>query len=378
MFTTAIVFIFILSILVFIHELGHFTAARLFGVRVEEFGFGLPPRIWGKKIKETIYSLNWLPIGGFVKLAGEDESQKFLFTQKNAKHLFWARSKKVRAAILLAGVTMNFLLAVGITTYLLTQGIQEVSGRVHVEQVMPGSPAEKAGLQKNDVIINIIYPANVDVLGGYTPNKETELAPTEGKKIVVPKDLIDTVKAHTGETVTFTVRRGSQTLEIPLVPRKDYPKGEGPTGIAISDLETRVYPWSQAPWMATKINVTRAWEMLAGIGGLIARLVRLQPVGSDVAGPIGIAQVTGQAVKFGWKAVLEFMSILSLNLAVLNILPIPALDGGRLMFVVFEKILGRKVKPAFEQSTHQIGMIVLFILILLISINDILKLARGG
>ena len=353
MFVTAIVFIVILSILVFIHELGHFTAARAIGVRVEEFGFGLPPRIWGRKLGKhgTVYSLNWLPIGGFVKLAGEDEeSEKANVKGARLKEYFFARSKKERAVILLAGVTMNFLLAVGITTYLLTQGVAEVSGRVHVESVVPGGPAEKAGIQKNDII-------------------------TDFK---TPSELIAFVKAHEGEEITFSVLRNSQITPITLIPREDYPKGEGPTGIAISDLETRVYPISQAPFAAIKITLTRAWEMLAGIASLISRLAHLQSVGRDVAGPIGIAAVTGTAVKFGWKAVLEFMSILSLNLAVLNILPIPALDGGRLAFVVFEKLLGKKVKPAFEQSTHQIGMIILFILILLISINDILRLARGG
>lgn len=355
MLLTAVVFIIILSILVFIHELGHFTVARLIGVKVEEFGFGLPPRIWGKKFGKhgTTYSLNWLPIGGFVKLAGEDEGESSVISRQSSvktKKYFWARSKKERAAILLAGVFMNFLLAVGITTYLLTQGVAEISGRVHVEQVLPGSPAEKAGLAKDDVITNF----------------------------KTPSELITYVKAHEGEEITFSVLRNSHSIPVSLIPRKDYPKGEGPTGIAISDLETRVYPWSQAPYVATKINVIRAWDMIAGIGALIGRLIHLQPVGQDVAGPIGIAAVTGQAVKFGWKAVLEFMSILSLNLAVLNVLPIPALDGGRLAFIFLEKILGRKVKPAFEQSTHQIGMIVLFILILLISINDILRLARGG
>lgn len=363
MFLTAVVFIIILSILVFIHELGHFAVAKLIGVNVEEFGFGLPPRIWGKKIKKTIYSINWLPIGGFVKLSGEDESDFSLKSLKSPKTLnsyFFARSKKERAAILLAGVTMNFLLAVGITAFLLTQGVAEVSGRVHVEQVLPGGPAEKAGLQKNDIILSIA--SSLSTL----------------RPLSTPKELIDFVNNEKGREVKITIERNGKKQDIVVTPRTEYPKGEGPTGIAISDLETKVYPITQAPFVAVKINVTRAWEMLAGIAGLIARLVRLQPVGGDVAGPIGIAQVTGQAVRFGWKAVLEFMSILSLNLAVLNVLPIPALDGGRLLFVVFEKILGRKVKPAFEQSTHQIGMIVLFILILLISINDILRLARGG
>lgn len=350
MLITALVFIIILSVLVLIHELGHFTVARLIGVRVEEFGFGLPPRVLGKKIRGIMYSLNWFPIGGFVKLAGEEGKTGFGFTQKNAKHLFWARSKKERAAILLAGVAMNFLLAVGITTYLLTQGVQQPTGHVHIERVLAGSPAEKAGLKKQDII------------SGYK----------------TPQELIAYVKTHAGEQVTFSVIRENHITPISLISRKTYPKGEGPMGVVISDLEMKKYPLSQAPFMAMKINLERGWAMLAGIGALIGRLAQLKPVGGDVAGPIGIAQVTGAAVKFGWKAVLEFMSILSLNLAVLNILPIPALDGGRLAFVFLEKILGKKVRPAFEQSTHQIGMIILFIFIILISINDVFRLARGG
>lgn len=350
MLLTAIVFFIILSILVLIHELGHFTVARIIGVKVEEFGFGLPPRIFGKKIRGILYSVNWLPIGGFVKLAGEDEGEGSHPHIKHRKEYFFARTKKERAVILLAGVFMNFLLAVGITTYLLTQGVQEPTGQVHIKRVLPGSPAEEAGLKEKDIIT------------GYK----------------TPKELITYVKAHAGEQVTLAILRDHQITPISLTPRKTYPKGEGPMGVVISDLETRVYPLSQAPFMAVKINCERGWAMFAGIGSLIGRLAQLKPVGSDVAGPIGIAQVTGQAVKFGWKAVLEFMSILSLNLAVLNILPIPALDGGRLAFVFLEKILGKKVRPAFEQSTHQIGMIILFILIILISINDVMRLARGG
>jgi regulator of sigma E protease len=378
MLLTAVVFFVILSILVLIHELGHFTVARIIGVKVEEFGFGLPPRIFGKKIRGIVYSLNWLPIGGFVKLAGEDESPspKSPKYPNHPKSYFFARTKKERAAILLAGVAMNFLLAVGITTYILTQGVLEPTGRVHIERVVPASPAEKAGLKAGDVIQSITYPRNV--LGGYSASKEVELAPVESKKIVIPKDLIDTVTAHAGQTVTFSILRDSHITPISLIPRKNYPKGEGPTGIVISDLETHVYPLSQAPGAALKINLERGWAMLAGIGSLIGKIAMLKPVGGDVAGPIGIAQVTGAAVKFGWKAVLEFMSILSLNLAVLNILPIPALDGGRLAFVFLEKIIGKKVKPAFEQKTHSIGMIILFLLIILISINDVMRLARGG
>lgn len=363
MIFTALIFFIILSILVLIHELGHFVVARMIGVHVEEFGFGLPPRIWGKKFRNTIYSINWLPIGGFVKLAGEDEASESLHSRKSPKSLksyFFARSKKERAAILLAGVTMNFVLAVGITTYLLTQGIFERTGRVHIEKVIAGAPAQKAGMSAGDILVSVSS-------SGKLP-----------KELKQPKDLIDFVNEEKGREVVFAIIRGERQFTVTAVPRVEVPPGEGPMGVTVSDLEENKYTWVQAPGKALVMDVERAWDMLVAIGSMLWRVVRLQSPGADVAGPIGIAQVTGQAVRFGMKAVLEFMSILSLNLAVLNILPIPALDGGRLLFVFLEKIFGRKIKPAFEQSTHQVGMLVLLVLIALISVNDILRLARGG
>lgn len=347
MLLTAITFLVILTILVLIHELGHFLVARFVGVKVEEFGLGLPPRIWGKKFGETIYSLNWLPIGGFVRLAGEDSES----TGKPANYLFWARSKKERSVILVAGVFMNFVFAVVITAGLLVYGVKEPSGRIHVERVAPNSPAEEAGLQEGDII----------------------------HSFKTPRELIDFVNEEKGKDIWLVVERvPGEQFRVTATPRVDVPKGEGPLGIAISDLELHKYPLIQAPGKAFMINIIRARDMLVSLSTTVWRLVTLRSPQADVAGPIGIAQVTGQAVKFGWVAVLEFASILSLNLAVLNILPIPALDGGRLLFVFLEKVLGRKVHPAFEKSTHQIGMIILLGLIVLVSINDILRLVRGG
>lgn len=360
MVLTALVFFIILSILVFIHELGHFAVARWVGVHVEEFGFGLPPRIIGKKIKNTVYSLNWLPIGGFVKLAGEDDPPSREASGGKRSSYFWARSKKERAAILLAGVTMNFVLAVGITAYLLTQGVFEQSGRVHIEQVAEGGPAQLAGLVKDDVILSV--------------SSSDKLL----KSLRLPKELIEFTNQMKGKAVEISYQREGKTQTVTLVPRTNPPAGEGPMGVAISDLEEKKYPLSAAPGKALVLNLQRAKEMLVGIGTTLWKLAQLKSPGADVAGPIGIAQVTGQALKFGFKAVLEFMSILSLNLAVLNALPIPALDGGRFLFVFLEKVFGRKVAPAFERSTHQVGMIVLLFLVLLVSINDILRLARGG
>lgn len=361
---TGITFLIVLTVLVLIHELGHFLVARFVGVSVEEFGIGLPPRIWGKKFGKVLYSINWLPIGGFVKLAGEDAGPSFAKASagKGSKQLFWMRSKKERSAILLAGVTMNFVLAVGITTYLLGQGVMEPAGRVHIEKVVTGSPAEIAGLKQKDVVLTLSIPS-VGIVN---------------KQLKKPNDLIDTVKHYAGQKISLSILRDSEYLTLTLMPRINPPAGQGPMGVAISDLEKNVYPFPGSLIQAVRINLSRAREMLTSLGTMVWRLVTFQPLQADVAGPVGIAQITGEAVKYGWRSVLEFMSILSLNLAVLNILPFPALDGGRLAFVFLEKVLGKKLRPAFERSTHQIGMIILLGLIVLVTINDILRIAKGS
>jgi len=367
MLLTALTFIIILSILVCIHEFGHYFVARLIGVHVEEFGFGLPPRIWGKKIRGTMYSVNWLPIGGFVRLKGEDMSPGDTAGErhkvKNRKTYFWARSKKERAAILLAGVTMNFLLAVGITTFLLTHGVIEKVGYVHIETVTAGSPAAAAGLLVDDKVERVVYTAD---------------GVQRVKTITVPEDLIGIVKEQAGKPVQIDLERKGEKLSVTIIPRITPPTGEGPMGVAISDLEQRKYSLWQAPQKALSINISRMWQMLTSIGGLLYKLATGASVQqAEVAGPVGIAQVTGQAVKYGWEAVLEFMSILSLNLALLNVLPFPALDGGRLAFVILEKF-GKKARPDIERTIHQMGMIFLLALVALITLNDILRLVRGS
>jgi regulator of sigma E protease len=367
MLLTIFTFLVILTILVMIHEAGHYTVARMIGVKVEEFGLGLPPRAVGKKVNGTIYSLNWLPIGGFVKLAGEDEDeggkQKAESGIKRQQY-FWARSKKERAGILVAGVFMNFLLAVCITAGLLLYGVNEPSGKVHVETVSPGSPAAAAGLKSNDIILSIKSAA--------APGSQP------AQQINVPQDLINITKKLAGSPVVMIIQAGTLQKTVTLTPRVNPPKGEGSMGVSISDLELKKYTIWQAPVESVKINLQRGWLMLTEIVSTLWGLLSLKQLSPDVAGPIGIAQVTGQAVKFGFRAVLDFASILSLNLAILNILPIPALDGGRLAFVVIEKIIGRRVKPAFERQTHQVGMLILLILVVLVSINDITRLAHGG
>lgn len=376
--TTALVFIVILTVLVLIHELGHLLAALFFGVKVEEFGFGLPPRIWGKEFGGIMYSLNWIPVGGFVKLFGEDNEESKTGTVTIAStrsgnvlgaiiesRAFYKKPKKQRAVILSAGVFMNFLLAVGITTFLLVHGVKEPAPRVHVETVMAGTPAEAAGFKVGDVLTDLsVSSPTHQVFALHQPTQTN--------------DVIQFTRTHAGSAIAIVVQRGGSAYHLSIVPRENPPKGQGPMGIAISNLEVHKYPLSQAPGKALSVTFSRAADMLGSLGTTIARLATLHAPQADVAGPIGIAQVTGQAVKFGWEAVLEFASILSLNLAVLNILPIPALDGGRLAFVFLEKIFRKRVNPVWERNAHQIGMVILLILIVLVSINDIIRLAHGG
>lgn len=365
MLMTIIVFVTVLSILILVHEVGHFLTARFFGVHVEEFGLGLPPRIFGRKIKKTVYSLNWLPIGGFVKLAGEDEQndEEPKKIKLNESEYFWAKSKKQRALILVAGVFMNFILAVLITTYFLIDGVKLPGDKVIVEQVMTNSPAAAAGLMAGDRIVSLEKTAS-------DGTKTTDLVKsTEG--------LISVVGAVRGQKVNLVLERSGRTIVTSITPRDKFPAGEGPMGVAITDLEFRKYPLYEAPFAAVKINIERAGLMIYGIGQTLVQLFTFKTAQIEVAGPIGIAQITGKALSFGFKSVLELMSLLSLNLAVLNILPFPALDGGRLFFVFAEKILGRKVKSAFEKQTHQIGMIILLFLVLLVTIGDISRIIRG-
>ncbi|KKR31404.1 MAG: Membrane-associated zinc metalloprotease [Candidatus Gottesmanbacteria bacterium GW2011_GWA2_41_12] len=360
MLITIISFLLILGVLVVVHELGHFVAAKKLGIKVEEFGFGLPPRIWGVKRGETIYSINALPIGGFVKLLGEDQDNTLnqkskVKSQKLIERAFFARPVWQRALVLVAGVSMNFLLAVLLISYLFTQGVMVPTDRVHVEKIVKGTPAESAGLKEKDIIKDVS---------------------SEGKKEVLDSSdkFVKYTRSHLGKEITMTIDREGKKLTFKLTPRKEFPKDQGPLGVVISSYEEKKYSLVKAPILGTWEAVKLSGVLLVGVGQTLWKLVSFQGVAQDVTGPVGIAELTGQAVKFGHIAVLELMGLLSLNLAIVNILPFPALDGGRLFFVLVEGITKKKIRPSWERNLHQIGMIILLALILLVTLNDIIKI----
>lgn len=363
MFITVVAFLLILSILVVIHELGHFLVAKKLGIKVEEFGIGFPPRAWGKKIGETVYSINWLPVGGFVKLYGEDQAGggkigknvSGLKTEDDVEKAYYARPLWQRMTVVVAGVVMNFILAVVVISFLFaTQGVPLPTEHVVVTEVAHSSPAEIAGLRVKDQIIKM-----------------------NGLALKDTNEFISETKKHRGQEVTLLVLRDGQEFTTKLTPRVQAPKNQGAIGVAITNIEVKKYSWLEAPFYGTMEALKFSWMIVKGLGSMIGdfALHGIKPQG--VAGPIGVAQLTGEAVRAGWFAVLWFMSLLSLNLAVLNIMPIPALDGGRFFFMIIEMVTGRKVSPKYEAYAHGAGLVVLLALMLLITVFDVARLVQG-
>lgn len=348
-----------MSILVLVHELGHFLVAKKIGVKVEEFGLGYPPRIFGRKVGETIYSINALPFGGFVRLYGEDGSgQKPKANSQQLTSAYFARSKTERSLILLAGVAMNFLLGVVVISFLFTQGVYVPAPGVRVEKVLPNTPAEKAGINDSDIINSV-----------------------NGQKVNSPQELINVTKNKLGQTIVLLIKRcpqnnNCQLLAISLIPRQTYPAGEGAMGIGIMpNLELKTYSFWQAPIFGTREAFKLSWFILKGVASLLWQLVTSARVPTEVAGPIGIYKITGQAVQMGgFLGVLQLIGLLSLNLAVVNVLPIPALDGGRFFLILVEIVIGKKKTAKIERMAQGIGVALIFALIILITINDISKL----
>ena len=352
-----LIFLLILTVLVLVHEFGHFIIAKKMGVKVEEFGIGLPPRLFGIKKGETLYSINLLPLGGFVKLYGEEYDE---LHKTNINRMFVNKTPWQKTLIILGGVIGNFLLGWFIFSYLVTQGIAVPTNKVIIEKVTKNSPADISGLKERDTILRLI-PKN---------SKIPSISLTSSNS------LITLTQKYAGQKISLLVQRNNQQLTINLIPRKNPPKGEGPLGIAITSSIEKKYPWYTAPYygLIEASNIT--YKIATELGKLILGLITFQKPHVDVAGPVGIANLAGQAVRFGGNAFLQFIALLSLNLAIINVLPFPALDGGRLVFVFYEGIFKKKPNKDIEKYTNLIGFIMLLSLAALITVNDIIKLIK--
>lgn len=347
---------------------------------MEEFGFGLPPRIWGKKIGETIYSINLLPIGGFVKLYGEDSSIEYPVS-KLKNRAFGEKSVPKRIGVIVAGVMMNIFLAVFVfsLTYFIS-GIPVKTGKIKVVGITKDSPAEMVGIKIDDEVVSVDGEKMVGVDQFIKVAKERagglirlEIKREKENPCILKKQVLG---GGTGPDFETGCRGGNLILAI--IPRSKPPVGEGALGVAISEIEMKHFPFWQMPFYGIRegLKESFAWgeAILGSLGKMVVELFTRGRVPEDVSGPIGIYQATGAAAKSGILAILEFLGILSINLAVVNILPLPALDGGRLLLLFVERFIDKKLVPKVEVWVNSLGMVFLLLLMLLITINDILRI----
>ncbi len=367
MLLAIVTFVPIIAFLIFIHELGHFITAKAYGVKVLEFGFGYPPRLFGVRRGETLYSINLLPLGGFVKMMGEEDPSH--------PRSLASRSIFKRFVVISAGAFMNIVLPIVIFSALFIVPQQTVVGLVQIQEVVPDSPAEAAGLRAGDTILRV-----------------------DGHAIRNIADLILRINLRLGAESEWVVRKGgaiplqgtspefASTEVVRIVPRFNQPEGQGPTGIVIATVDGHLESVSYPFWDAIPRGAIKVVETLVLTKNEISRWITGASA-PQLAGPVGIAQLTGQVAQpqFEGEAatsrvvrLLELGAFLSINLAIINIMPIPMLDGGRLFFIAIEWVRrGKRISPEKEGLVHMVGFALLITLIIIISYFDIARIVRG-
>lgn len=409
---TIVLFVIVLGVLVFAHELGHFLAARKTGMKVEEFGFGFPPRLFGiqffktkglngeagiksargeiiplqtadsteamgEKPKKkwriiwgnarnaeggsTVYSINWIPFGGFVKILGENR-------ESASEGSFATKSVLSRFFVLVAGVGMNFILAWLLLASALSLGIpmqlseseslpayaKAKSPQVMVSYVEPQSPADLSGFRPGDILLSV-----------------------EGKNIAQVRELQDLTAARAGQKTRYTVLRGSETFDRTIIPRTNPPEGQGPLGIQPILAAKVSYPLHIALAKAASIVFSLMIQIFLALAQLIGGLFTDRSLVASLTGPVGIAVMTHQAAQMGFSNLLYFASVLSINLGIINALPFPALDGGRMLFLIIEKIRKKRISEKIEGWANSFGFILLLFLVAWITLRDIARFSPG-
>lgn len=391
-----IVFILVLSLLVLIHEFGHYITAKFFNIKVEEFGWGFPPKAWGKKIGETLYSINWLPIGGFVKLYGEDEigggkigkGKNEAYEKKDINRAFFAKPAWQRAIVVVAGVFMNLILAVLIYyVYLFVSNFNTIlplypsvknpnfyfvnqetrEGGLIIDKVVKNSPAEQVGIKPETRVISV----NNEKLP-LDPNKVSEF-------------FASTINESKGKPMNLELQDivSGDEYSVTVTPRQNPPKGQGALGVRYGYEVPLVVLRYDTPaqkafsGVAHTINLTKYNVQIFGkIFNQSVEDKSVKPLGETVSGPLAILFLFQDIFKLPSKeailTTLNIAGLISVSLAIFNVLPIPALDGGRLFFILYEMITKRKVSPKIEGMAHAVGMVLLLGLIVLVTVRDVI------
>ncbi len=358
-----IIFVVILTILVIVHEFGHFIIAKKSGITVHEFAIGFPPTIFRKTWRGTEYKLNLIPFGGYVKIEGENAE-----VPERTPGSLSAEPRPIQALVLLGGIICNIIFAWALISIGFMIGMPTSEGasrfgtirdpRTVIVSVMPASPAEQAGLKSGDQILSIQYSR-------------------ESLENLSPAQVSQSIASSNGEEMRLSIKRGTETLSVPVVAHKNIVSGE-PERYAIGVATDRVgilrLPVHLAFLEGTITTAKLVWATITGITALLFDLVTFHGDFSYITGPVGIASTVGEAGKLGFVYLLSLTALISINLAIVNLVPFPALDGGRLLFVVIESITRRSLPVSFVRWTNTVGFCLLLLLMFLVTKNDIVRL----
>ena len=347
MLITILSFIGVIVVLILAHELGHFVTAKASGVKIEEFGLGYPPRLFGIRRGETMYSLNAMPLGGFVKMAGEE----------NPKIPGSLASKRIgtRLLVLSAGSLMNVLLPLLLFIIAFMIPHNMIVGDVLIEEVAVSSPAAMAGMEPGDTIVSL-NEKPVDNIG----------------------DLQRYTILNLGNETNLLIQHSDSSMdEVQVVPRWRPPEGQGAMGVVVSLKNQTIIRQQEPFWRAIPMGAVEGIETFGLFKNSIISLFS-DVTSLEIAGPVGIAQITGEVAKAGISPLLEFAAFLSINLAIINMFPIPALDGGRIVFVILEWMRrGKRISPKTEALVHHIGFVMLIVIMVAVTYRDIIRILSG-
>lgn len=353
-----IIIFFTIGILMALHELGHFLLAKLFKIRVDEFGIGYPPRLVGKKFGETIYSLNAVPFGAFVRIDEEDRTSPTAFSSKPV----WQRMLVILGGVVSFWIISAFLLTI---TFSIGGTIQAISddetgfdnAQIRIISVAPDSPAKAAGLEAMDVILKI----------GLKDSGE-EIYPQKAFEVQ------DFIQGNKGRELIFSVLRQEKEREFSLVPRENFPEGEGPTGVSLARTANIIFPWWQAPVKAVKATAFTTYYIVVSLAEALIKAVRGIPTGVQVSGPIGVGSMMNQALGGGIGYFIQFVAIISAHLAVFNLLPFPVFDGGKAVFLFIEALKKKALDKNIERKINNVSYALIIALMVWITIKDIISL----
>jgi len=344
-------FLIVVGVIIFVHELGHFLAAKLVGMKVERFSIGFPPRIKSFRFKGTEYAISAIPLGGYVKIAGMVDESLDGSSLTGAPWEFQSKKLWQKIFVLCSGVMMNFLLAIGIFTVITMWNGVAQEGPVVVGGIQQGYPAETIDLRKGDEILAI-----------------------DGTRILTWQDFVDRVKDKPGIPIVLTWLRGADTLSATVTPAKNEVTigsqtiVQGYLGVEFQPTFRRVGLFEAVGWGAAV-----SWEVIWESLRLITRMVRGQASISELTGPIGIAKLSGETARIGVISFLGFIGLISVSIGLLNILPLPVLDGGHIVIVLVESIVRRTISTRIKLFIQQIGLVLLIALVLIVSYHDVIR-----